>query len=257
MLDRALGETGAKAVILLAPFGIQQNWTEELAICRRRGVALVIDNAAGLGGPRSSQGFGEEVFEIFSMHATKPFAVGEGGAIFAHRSHDAALRSALNFALDSHTNPAGPAWGFNGKMSEFHAAIAIVQLTRIRSAVVRRQSFAAIYRDRLVAYPELVFPNDVECAPWQFFPVLLPSAEAAERLIKAAAAAGVELRRYYRQSLSLWPNTQCFETCPVAEDLGDRMCVLPVRSVASDDEVGQIVTLILGALNQSLTTAGG
>lgn len=36
-----------------------------------------------------------EVFEVFSMHATKPFAVGECSIIFAQHIHDAALRSAI------------------------------------------------------------------------------------------------------------------------------------------------------------------
>jgi dTDP-4-amino-4,6-dideoxygalactose transaminase len=149
LLDRALAETGASVVMLVVPFGIRRNWEAELAICRKRGAAVVIDNASGLGGPRPTKGFGEEVFEVFSMHATKPFAVGEGGVIFAHRIHDAALRSALNFALNSYTKPGGPVWGFNGKMSEFHAAVGIAQLNRIRNRISRRQAFAALSLPRL------------------------------------------------------------------------------------------------------------
>jgi dTDP-4-amino-4,6-dideoxygalactose transaminase len=252
LLDRALAETGASAVMLVAPFGILRNWQTELAICRRRGAAVVIDNASGLGGLRPSEGFGEEVFEVFSMHATKPFAVGEGGVVFANRIHDDALRSALNFALNSYATPEGPGWGFNGKMSEFHAAIGIVQLRRIGNLVRRRQAFAAIYRDRLEHYPEVICPQDMNCAPWQIFPVLLPSVTVAERFIETAAAAGVELRRYYRPSLSRWPQTRCFEVCPVAEDLADRMCALPVRAVAAGAE-NLITDLVLHALDRALT----
>jgi dTDP-4-amino-4,6-dideoxygalactose transaminase len=253
LLDRALAETGASVAMLVAPFGIQREWDAELAICRARDAAVVIDNASGLGGPRPSNGLGENVFEVFSMHATKPFAVGEGGVIFAHHVHDAALRSALNFALNSYARPEGPAWGFNGKMSEFHAAIGIVQLTRIRDIVSRRQAFAAIYRDRLAHYPEVVCPQDMNRAPWQCFPVLLPSATAAERFVETAAMAGVELRRYYRPSLSRWPATQCFDACPIAEDLADRVCVLPVRAITAAPEANQIANLVLDALDRALT----
>lgn len=252
LLDRAPAETGARVVMLVAPFGIQRDWDAELAICRKWGAAVVIDNASGLGGPRPAKSLGENVFEIFSMHATKPFAVGEGGVIFAHRAHDAALRSAHNFALDSYAKPGGPAWGFNGKMSEFHAAIGIVQLTRIRDIIRRRQAFAAIYRDRLVHYPEVTCPQDMSCTPWQFFPVLLPSITAAEHFIETAAAAGVELRRYYRPSLPRWPGTRWFEACPVAEDLADRMCVLPIRALTAAPETNRIADLVLDALDRSL-----
>jgi dTDP-4-amino-4,6-dideoxygalactose transaminase len=253
LLDRALAETGAGVVMLVAPFGIRRNWEAELAICRARGAAVVIDNASGLGGSRAEKGFGEETFEVFSMHATKPFAVGEGGVIFANGVHDAALRSALNFALDSYAKSEGPLWGFNGKMSELHAAIGIVQSNRIAHIVNRRQAFAAIYRDRLARYPEVVCPQDMNGAPWQFFPVLLPSVMAAEQFIETAAAAGVEIRRYYRPSLSRWTNTQCFQPCPVAEDLADRMCVLPVRAVTPGSETGQIIDLVVSALDRALT----
>ena len=252
LLDRALAQTGASAVMLVAPFGISRNWETELAICRKRGAAVVIDNASGLGGPRTSRGFDENVFEVFSMHATKPFAVGEGGVIFAHRTHDAALRSALNFALNSYAEPGGPAWGFNGKLSEFHAAVGIEQLKRFRNIVTRRQEFVAVYRDRLARYPELVCPQDMNSSPWQFFPVLVPSAAAAERFIETAAEAGIEIRRYYRPSLSCWPGSRRFEACPVAEDLADRICVLPVRALNSGPEAAKIVNPVLGALDQAL-----
>jgi dTDP-4-amino-4,6-dideoxygalactose transaminase len=166
LLDSALTETGASVAMLVAPFGMGRDLAAELAICRKRGAAVVLDNASGLGAERSAQCLGENVFQVFSMHATKPFAVGEGGAIFAHRVHDCALRSALNFALKSYSEPGGPTWGFNGKMSEFHAAVGISQLGRIGAIVSRRQAFAATYRDRLEDYPEVVCPQDMNCAPW-------------------------------------------------------------------------------------------
>jgi dTDP-4-amino-4,6-dideoxygalactose transaminase len=251
VLDRALAETGAGLVMLVTPFGIQRSWDAQLKICRKHGAAVVIDNAAGLGGPRTAES--EDLFEVFSLHATKPFAVGEGGAIFAHRDYDAVLRSVVNFALGSYDKPEGPAWGFNGKMSEFHAAVGLAQLDRFSDSVVRRRAFVAVYRERLAHYPELVCPRDVHCAPWQSFPVLLPSRVAAERFIEAAAAAGVEIRRYYRPSVSRWPATACFEACPIAEDLADRMCVLPVRALAAGSERDEIIELVLGALDRTLT----
>jgi dTDP-4-amino-4,6-dideoxygalactose transaminase len=253
LLERALAETGASIVMLVAPFGMRRDLEADLAICKKRGAAVVIDSASGLGGPRAEHCLGEEVFEVFSMHATKPFAVGEGGAIFAHRAHDCALRSVLNFALNSYAEPGGPTWGFNGKMSEFHAAVGISQLRRIDDIVLRRRAFAIIYRDRLAHYPQIVCPQDMNCAPWQFFPVVLPSMTAAERFIETAAAASVEIRRYYRPSLSRWPETRCFGPCPVAEDLADRLCVLPVRAVTTGLETSQIADLVLDALHRALT----
>jgi dTDP-4-amino-4,6-dideoxygalactose transaminase len=252
LLDRALAQTGAGVVMLVAPFGIANSWEPQLHVCRERGVAVVIDSASGLGGPRYATAFDESTFEVFSMHATKPFSVGEGGVIFAHRRHEAALRSALNFALDSYATTQGPAWGFNGKMSELHAAVGLAQAKRIADLVSRRQAFAAMYRDRLSRYQNVVCPQDASCAPWQFFPILLPSKTVAEAFIESAASIGVEIRRYYRPSLSAWAGTECFDECAVAEDLADRMCVLPVRAAAGPPENDAVAELVLTALDRAL-----
>jgi len=59
-------------------------------------VPVVIDNAAGLG-EKGSTALDENSFEVFSLHATKPFAIGEGGAIRSRLRWAKALRLALNF----------------------------------------------------------------------------------------------------------------------------------------------------------------
>jgi len=248
-LERAFAQTDARLVMLVTPFGIRRDWQAELAVCRKWGAVAVIDNASGLGVARRTEDFDENVFEVFSMHATKPFAVGEGGVVFAHHRHERALRAALNFALDSYTQPAGPSWGFNGKLSEFHAAIGIAQLRRFADALKRRQACAAMYHSRLSGYPELIYPDEVGASPWQSFPVLLPNGTLAERFVDCAAAVGIEIRRYYRPSLSCWPQTRCFGPCPVAEDLADRMCVLPVRA---GGEVNELHDLVFKSLDRAL-----
>lgn len=251
VLDRALTQTSASAVMLVRPFGMGGDCAAELAVCRAHGAAIVIDNASGLGGARSAQDCAADVFEVFSMHATKPFAIGEGGVVFAHRTRELALRSALNFGLGSEAGSLPSSWGVNGKMSEHHAAVGIAQMRRYASALALRRQAAQAYRDMLSHFPAIACPQDMRAAPWQFFPALLPSAEAAEDFIAAAAALGLEIRRYYRPSLSRWPGVVVHGPCPVAEDLAERMCVLPVRGLTAHAENSQIIALIQQALHQA------
>lgn len=51
------------------------------------GVPLIIDSAASLGGrePNGAWVGGSGDAEIFSLHATKVFGVGEGGAVFVRK----------------------------------------------------------------------------------------------------------------------------------------------------------------------------
>lgn len=248
-LDRALDATGATIVMLVAPFGLKCNFEPEIALCRERNVAVVIDNAAGLGVPRSAIGLTADVFEVFSMHATKPLGIGEGGVIFAHRDRDKSLRAAVNFALSSYTSPSGPRWGFNGKMSEFHAAVGLAQIARFETIIGTRQKFAAGYIARLSKHSSLIFPNNSSISSWQFFPVLLPSRGLVDRFVSDAAAVGIEIRRYYRPSLSRWPEIKVWSACNIAEDLADRMCVLPVRSNQPSEEAETLLDLTSGTLS--------
>lgn len=129
-LERALAATGASIVMLVEPFGIQRSLDRALDVCRRRNVSFVIDNASGLGVRRAPRHLAVREFEVLSMHAIKPFAVGEGGVIFAHAANDASLRAALNFGLPTPGVARATCWGFNGNMSEFHAAVGLAQLDR-------------------------------------------------------------------------------------------------------------------------------
>ncbi|WP_322418951.1 DegT/DnrJ/EryC1/StrS family aminotransferase [Mesorhizobium huakuii] len=250
LLHQALTETGARAAMLVAPFGIAYDWTKEIATCREHGAAVIIDNAAGLGGPRAPHGNGENIFEVFSMHATKPFAIGEGGAIFASLKSDMPLRAALNFGLASYQNAHGPFWGFNGKMSELHAAVGLAQLARFDRIVRHRQAYVRRYLARLATYSNLRYPLDSKAAPWQLFPILMPTPQIAERFVATAANEGLEIRRYYRPSLSDWPSTRIFSPCRVAEDLAERMCALPIRSAEPDADL--VMKIVFEALDVAL-----
>ena len=87
--ERALAAgASVRAVLLTNTFGIGgadlDAWE---ALCAREGIPLIIDSAAGFG---SRYPDGELLghrgdCEVFSFHATKPFGIGEGGAIVSHR----------------------------------------------------------------------------------------------------------------------------------------------------------------------------
>ncbi len=257
ILAQALRSVSAQAVMIVEPFGIHQALDALIDLCLDRGLAVIIDSAAGLGVPREPRPVRHNVFTVFSMHATKPFAVGEGGCVFAHRDHAVGLRSAVNFALPSHPGDANVRWGFNGKMSELHAAVGLAQLERIDGIAGERQRQAAIYRDRLAGQEGLVTPDAIDRSPWQCFPVCLPSASAAEALVARAAAVGVEIRRYYRPSLSQWPDTAVAGACPAADSLAGRMCVLPLRSGASQDEAPELMRRTVAAVLETMDDIGG
>lgn len=252
-LDQALQATKARAAMVVSAFGLKQSFDEHIRICRKHGAVLLIDNAAGLGLRREDAEQAPDVTEVCSMHATKPFAVGEGGVIFAGTAREENLRSALNFALSTYSRAEGPSWGINGKMPEISAAIGLAQLRSFDLQLQARHRFIEGYLAILGRFSGLSYVSDLDRSTWQSFPVLLPREDQAERLIAGAADLGLEIRRYYRPSLSIWPGVELAHPCPIAEDLGNRMCCLPVYCDASPPEREEMVAIVEAAMRRALS----
>jgi dTDP-4-amino-4,6-dideoxygalactose transaminase len=65
--------------------GLCREIREIESIAAQAGIPLVVDSAAAFGGEddRGEAAGAAGDLEVFSFHATKPFAVGEGGAVLA------------------------------------------------------------------------------------------------------------------------------------------------------------------------------
>ncbi|APG45520.1 DegT/DnrJ/EryC1/StrS family aminotransferase [Phaeobacter porticola] len=241
-LQQALIETGAKAAIVLAPYGIQTDFATHAEICAKRGAILIIDNAAGLGVDRrglSPVPYGNHVSEVFSLHATKPFGIGEGGAIFAAPGLDGAIRSAINFGLQTHTgagHDATPRWGINGKLSEVMAAIGMAVSEDMGARVALRQAMAREWITALGDTGCHIFNTELAKAPWQVFPILLPDESRVLQFSEKMQGLGVEIRRYYQPSLGRCGGMARVGTCENAQNLSERVIVLPVRSWLTPEE---------------------
>jgi len=250
-LEKGFRTTGARAAIVLAPFGLSKDFREHVAVARAADAIMVIDNAPGLGVPRCPlEDLCDTVYEVYSLHATKPFGIGEGGAIFSHRGNESRLRAALNFGLPDFGVSGGPLWGINGKMSEVQAAIGLAVFEDFEARISRRQKFALQYQLALRGCSGLSFPRDPAMSAWQIFPVLVESPSAAASVVENAKTSGLEVRRYYRPSL-----TKIVEgVCAVSDQLADRMCCFPVYSNVVDTEVNEIVRIgVESLLNRRLS----
>lgn len=235
ILDDAFARTGAEAAIVVCPFGLKSDWSAHIKIAHAHSAILIIDNAAGLGVERENVERSPDVFEVYSLHATKPFGIGEGGAIFAHRDNADLLRSAMNFGLPWRAGKPNTAWGVNGKLSELHAAVGLAVEQSFDQRLAQRRRMAAGYMERLARHQGVRFQTAPDESCWQLFPILMPSESAAERVVAGAMARGMEVRRYYRPALSTLPGLDG-ERHDVSEDMARRMICLPVYSFATEAE---------------------
>jgi len=239
-LERALGRQRVGAILHVRTLGLCRRLDELQALAKAAAVPLVIDAAASLGGRDEHGAWVGDAgdAEVFSMHATKVFGVGEGGAVFVRDALAERLRRTVNFGLLDGA-PAVP--GFNGKLSEVHAAIGLAVLERIDGFLARRAEVARRYRTEMAA-ADLEHPPNAGSPPWQTYPVALPG--PAEPLARRLVASGVGVRRYYTPPLHLTSPYATDARLPVTEDLAERILCLPVYSDMSDGELGEIVAIV-------------
>ena len=239
------------AVLGVRTFGLCRDWTAVQEWCDMQGVPLVLDSAAALGGTlvTGAAAGSQARMETFSLHATKVFAVGEGGAIACEAQDVALLKRVMNFGLQD-GNLAG--WGFNGKLSELTAAVGIAQNRNLDLHLTARRTAARAYADWMrqdaAAWRAASDPGD---SPWQAWPMLAPTAELADRFEKAAADLQVQTRRYYRPALHTCDSAHAYafgQALPTATALASRMVCLPMYSRWQQGELDALLARLHDAM---------
>lgn len=241
-----------KAILLTNTFGIggseMSEW-EENAVSL--GIPLIIDSAAGFGSRYPS---GELLgargdCEVFSFHATKPFAIGEGGAVVTRRLELAdRIREFSNFGF--HATDTGAAHiGLNAKLQEINAAIGLRQLVGFEDALAQRREIAGRYLKRL-EYNPLRFPPGTTSSSLGFAPLVMESRSVRDRVLAHLAGAGVEARSYYSPPVHQQDYFRQFEpfvslhhTC----DISERMVSIPVLPEMTDKEFERVCSAIVEA----------
>ncbi len=253
-LSRLLRRGRISAVIHVRAFGFCRDVSEIEDVCRQFGVPLIIDAAAALGG-RNEQGDyagSQGVAEVFSLHATKVFAVGEGGVVCTSPDLADRIRAVANFGLCNNDVVMD---GFNAKCSEFHAAVGLAVLDCIDEYVQHRSEIAAAYRsfiDDGFGCGVAVSPGK---PPWQTYPVLLPLGTDVAKLVRQAKLRDLEVRRYYHPALH---QTTLFgqpgRRFANSSELSERMLCLPVYSDMAPREFDQVLSVLRRLLRTPRTT---
>lgn len=245
-IERHVQKSNCKAAIIVRPYGI---WTDILPLiktCRSIGIEVVVDNAAGFGieGSLFKESTSHSAIEVFSLHATKPFGVGEGGIIWAPPGLENDLRSAINFGLWS-LGTLQPGQGLNGKMDELTASMALAVWERWPPRLKERQRFAEFLnrKAREAGFSTYCAPGDEEFSPWQCFPVKLPRDVRTETVVRLCADLGLQVRRYY------YPALDVTHAPGHARDLADRTVCLPVYDGAYSAHADEVWSIFLTCVN--------
>lgn len=192
---------------------------------------------------------------VLSFHATKVFTTFEGGAIV---SPDAKTKQRIdhlkNFGFVNEVTVVAP--GINGKMSEWNAALGLLQLKYVAAAIAHRGKIDGIYRERLQRI------RGIRCVPradgcvdnFSYFPILVENGYPLSRdeLYRHFKEREIHPRRYFYPLISDFPMYRGIpsahrENLPIAAQIASSVLCLPIYSTLSDEDVHRICDVIVEA----------
>jgi dTDP-4-amino-4,6-dideoxygalactose transaminase len=258
LLEAAITDrTKAIVVVHYGGVGCEMDTIGEIA--DRHGVAVIEDNAHGLGGRYRGRELGSlGVLATQSFHATKNVSCGEGGALVIN---DPALVERSEIIREKGTNRSQFYRGMVDKYrwmdvgssylpSDLLAALLCSQLETFEAIQGRRHEIWATYHQELAGWAEehgVARPTvPAECEhPAHVYQLLLPTPEDRTAFIAELADAGVVAPFHYVPLHDSVVGTRLGRTapggCPVTEDVAARLVRLPLFAGLGDGDLQRVV----------------
>lgn len=230
-------------------YGHPANMTELAALAERHGLKLFEDAAQAHGaswGGRPVGSFG--TFGMFSLYPTKNMTSGEGGMVsVADPEVERLVRLYRNQGMQRQYE--NEVVGFNNRMTDIHAAIGRVQLTKVDTWTAKRQANAAFLSANLTG---VVTPPVAPGAVHVYHQYTVRVPEDRDGVAKA-------LREEYQVGSGMFYPVPNHRLAPFAtgqdlvetESAAQQCLSLPIHPALSDGDLDRIVTAV-----NALTSAG-
>ncbi len=219
--EQALGEIeGVRAIMPVAPFGAPVDVTPWEALMRRTGIPVLIDAAAAF----AEQKIGA-IPVVISLHATKILGAGEGAIVLARNPElIAEVTRRLNFGF--HGTRVARVAGFNGKLSEYSAAVGLAAHDAWAQNRLRWSSLLDRYESALDArHVERTGPCQRGLSSTLVYSFPTDATDLSSRL----AQTGIGSLRWYGAGCHAEPAFEAFprQSLPVTSALGFSCLGLP------------------------------
>jgi perosamine synthetase len=193
-----------RALIVVDLYGQMPGFDELLALCARRGIAVIEDSAEAVGAMyngRPAGSFG--LASCFSFHGSKTITTGEGGMLL---TDDRAFFDRV-LVLRDHGRLPGDRYFFNSevafkyKMSSVQAALGLAQIERVGEIIARKREIFEWYRQGLSHLPGVrLNPHTPGVQPgyWMVSPVWGEGVGVHKRdMMTALESIGIDTRPFF------------------------------------------------------------
>lgn len=234
------------AILATHVYGIPCDVEAIDAIAKKHGLKVIYDAAHAFDVEykgKSILSYGDA--STLSFHATKLFHTVEGGAVILHDAevdHQLRLLRSFGHIGDEHFS-----LGINSKMSEVHAAMGMAVLPYVNGIIEDRNRSMHCYEEALkdkIGRPTVPTANYNAA----YYPIILKDQRQRELVWKALEDNSIHSRRYFFPALNTLPYLRTHTSCPVAEDLAERMLCLPLYFGMSIVELNRVINGVLDGL---------
>lgn len=237
------------AIMPVHCYGIACDVEQLQEIANQHHLKLIYDAAHAFGVKYRGQSllnYGD--MSVISFHATKVFNTFEGGAVICHSAEMKQRIDRLkNFGIVNETTIED--FGLNGKLSEVHAALGLLQLKSIDQTLEARKRIDHQYRDLLANIEgiQCIQRTETEIDNYSYFPIVIsqPYPLTRDELFEKLKRHQIFARKYFYPILTdLKIYQQYHSETPQAQLLSQKVLCLPMYPTLSFDECKLIVDII-------------
>ena len=223
-------------------YGHPADMTRLGEVATRRGVQLFEDAAQAHGAQWQGAPVGSfGTFAMFSLYPTKNMTSGEGGMVSCATDEIArTVRLLRNQGMERRYE--NELVGFNARMTDIHAAIGRVQLTKLPAWTARRQAIASRFSSELQG---VVVPPVAEGAVHVYHQYTIRVLEDRDGFAKALHDEyGVGSGVYYPIPNHELPSLHTEADLPITARAAQEVLSLPVHPALSDEDVDRVIAAV-------------
>jgi perosamine synthetase len=237
-----------RAVVGVHLFGCPFESSPIHSLCKKNDIVMIEDAAQAVGSKEYHKMCGNiGDFATFSFYATKNITCGEGGMITTNDDDYAKLiRKIINHGQSEKYKH--DIIGYNYRMTDILATIALHQMNRIEDVVWKRNKIAGMYKTGIDDSHNFGFQeNRANCrSSYHQFAVVCQNRTEREKLMNHLDGCGVGTAIHYPTPIHAQPVYMDDAVCPVSENLSDCIMSIPIYPSLTKEEINYVIDSING-----------
>ena len=235
------------AIMPVHVFGTPCDVVEIEKIAKKHNLKVIYDGAHAIGSKfdgKSLLTFGDVT--ATSLHATKLLNTGEGGGCITQNTELDKKIKRIRFFGHSDDKTDIVEDGFNGKLTEVHAALGLANLKYYDAVLNDRKAKYLLYKEKLHQVPTITFQDiAVGETNYSYFPIIFETEEQLLHIESVLKANNIIPRRYFYPSVNTFTKVVSYQSCPISEDISKRILCLPLYFDLTESDVIKITDLII------------